>query len=69
MMLFMVIGYSQSKPEEINVTPNGILDKVFFSNLTSRELNTIDLSHLANGYYLAKLSNETETTTVKLIKN
>ena len=29
MFLFMVTGYSQSKPEEIYVTPNGVLDKVF----------------------------------------
>lgn len=44
-------------------------EKVFSTIIQPREMNTINLSHLANGYYLAKLSNETETTIVKLIKN
>ena len=44
-------------------------DKVFSAEVSRKELNTINLSHLAKGYYLARLSNDSETITVKLIKN
>lgn len=56
-------------PNENNSTPNGVLNKVFSAEVSPKELNTINLSHLAKGYYLARLSNDSETTTVKLIKN
>ena len=44
-------------------------DKVFSAEVSRKELNKINLSHLAKGYYLARLSNDSETITVKLIKN
>lgn len=44
-------------------------DKVFSAEVSRKELNTINLSHLANGYYFAKLFSENGNTTIKLIKN
>ena len=58
----------EQKYKEI-IVYNILGEKVFSSEITPRELNSINLSHLANGYYLAKLSNDSETVTLKLIKN
>jgi uncharacterized delta-60 repeat protein len=44
-------------------------EKVVTSTLIARENNSINLSHLANGYYLAKLENQVNSVTLKLIKN
>ena len=58
----------EQKFKEI-IVYNILGEKVFSSELTPRELNSINLSHLANGYYLAKLFNQLETITIKIIKN
>ncbi|MBC5833521.1 T9SS type A sorting domain-containing protein [Flavobacterium sp. F372] len=44
-------------------------EKVVVSTLIAKENNTINLSHLPNGCYFAKLDNQTQTVTLKLIKN
>ena len=44
-------------------------EKVFSSLLIGKQENKIDLSYLAKGCYLVKLSNLENTTTQKLIKN
>ena len=44
-------------------------EKVFSEKILPKELNAINLSNLANGYYLAKLFNDNEIVTIKLIKN
>jgi hypothetical protein len=44
-------------------------EKVVVSTLIAKENNTINLSHLPNGCYFAKLENQTQTVTLKLIKN
>lgn len=44
-------------------------EKVFSKRILPNEINTINLSHLANGYYFAKLFSENGNTTIKLIKN
>lgn len=43
--------------------------KIYTATLTPKENNTIDLSHLSAGYYMAKLENGSHTATLKLIKN
>ena len=48
---------------------NIIGEKVFSKRILPNEINTINLSHLANGYYFAKLFSENGNTTIKLIKN
>ena len=37
--------------------------------LTPQTQNQIDLTHLANGYYIARINNESRSTQQKLIKN
>jgi Secretion system C-terminal sorting domain len=58
----------EQKFKEITIY-NILGEKVFSSELTPRELNSVNLSHLANGYYLARLFNDNENTTIKIIKN
>ena len=58
----------EQKFEEI-IVYNILGEKLFSSELTPRELNSINLSNLPNGYYLAKLFNQLETITIKIIKN
>ena len=58
----------EQKYKEI-IVYNILGEKVFSSEITPRELNSINLSHLANGYYLARLFNDNENTTIKIIKN
>lgn len=43
--------------------------KVFTTSIFPQEVNSINLSALANGYYLARLENQERTITIKLIKN
>lgn len=43
--------------------------KVFTTSISPQEVNSINLSALANGYYLARLENQERTTIIKLIKN
>lgn len=43
--------------------------KIYTTILRPKENNLIDLSHIVNGYYLAKLESETSSVTLKLIKN
>ena len=38
-------------------------------SLTPQTQNQIDLTHLANGYYIARINNESRSTQQKLIKN
>lgn len=58
----------EQKYKEI-IVYNILGEKVFSSEITPQELNSINLSHLANGYYLARLFNDNENTTIKIIKN
>ena len=64
------IDLSQETEAYNTVTIFNILgEKVFSSTLVAKENNSINLSHLANGYYLAKLENQANSVTLKLIKN
>ena len=38
-------------------------------NLTPNEINLLDLSQFSNGFYFAKLENQSANTTIQLIKN
>lgn len=46
-----------------------ISESNLISKLIEKENNTINLSNLANGYYFARLENQTNSKTIKLIKN
>ncbi len=48
---------------------NVLGENVFSTTLRPKENNQINLSDIANGYYFAKLENQTSTVTLKLIKN
>lgn len=48
---------------------NLVGEKVFSTVLSANQENEVNLSHLAKGCYLVKLSNATSTSTQKLIKN
>ncbi len=43
--------------------------KVYSSTINPKEINTINLSDLADGYYLARLENQANSKVLKLIKN
>jgi len=60
-----------SYEEEItNITIYNVLGElVYDQSLTPQTQNQIDLTHLANGYYIARLNNESRSTQQKLIKN
>lgn len=61
------LGYEK---EPTSITIYNVLGKeVFRQLLTSEAQNQIDLTHLANGYYIARINNETRSTQQKLIKN
>ena len=44
-------------------------EQVFEQLLISETQNQIDISNLSNGYYIARISNESRKTQQKLIKN
>lgn len=64
------IDLTEEATEYTEITIFNLLgEKVYHNTLTPKEVNTITLASLATGYYMAKLSNEVHSTTVKLIKN
>lgn len=63
------IDFSQEKlPSTLTIV--SILGEVVFTTiLAAEQQNQIDISNLASGYYIARISNENSTSQYKLIKN
>jgi uncharacterized delta-60 repeat protein len=56
--------------EPTNIAIYNVLGELVYNqSLTPQTQNQIDLTHLANGYYIARINNETRITQQKLIKN
>ena len=56
--------------EPTYITIYNVLGELIYSQLlTSKTQNEIDLTHVANGYYIARINNESRSTQQKLIKN
>ena len=56
--------------EPTNIAIYNVLGELVYSQLLSpQNQNQIDLTHLANGYYIARINNESRSTQQKLIKN
>ncbi len=56
--------------EPSTITIYNILGELVYNQLLMPETqNQIDLTHVANGYYIARISNESRNTQQKLIKN
>jgi uncharacterized delta-60 repeat protein len=47
---------------------NALGERVYSASLVPKQNNVINLSHLPEGYYMAKLENSMHSTTIKLIK-
>lgn len=63
------IDLSNEKESTTITIYNIIGEQVFKQLLTPQSQNQIDLTYLANGYYIAQISNESRNTQHKLIKN
>lgn len=57
-----------NEPSTITIY-NVLGELVYDQSLTPQTQNQINLTHLANGYYIARLNNESRSTQQKLIKN
>lgn len=57
-----------NEPSTITIY-NVLGELVYDQSLTPQTQNQIDLTHLANGYYIARINNESRSTQQKLIKN
>ena len=56
--------------EPTNIAIYNILGELVYTQLlTPQTQNQIDLTHVANGYYIARINNESRSTQQKLIKN
>ena len=56
--------------EATNIAIYNVLGELVYNQmLTPQTQNQIDLTHLANGYYIARINNESRSTQQKLIKN
>jgi uncharacterized delta-60 repeat protein len=56
--------------EPSTITLYNVLGELVYNQmLTPQTQNQIDLTHLANGYYIARINNESRSTQQKLIKN
>jgi hypothetical protein len=59
----------------LNITTNNLIDKVEFYDmigklvLITKETNTIDIGHLSDGLYLARIYSGNQSVTKKIIKN
>ncbi len=57
-----------NEPSTITIY-NVLGELVYDQSLTPQTQNQIDLTHLSNGYYIARINNESRSTQQKLIKN